>query len=74
MARLESNLPNLIQEWVDAEEGRTQQELAIRANINPATLSRVINSNAKRIDIDMVHKLREVIGFDLGKVFREVAE
>lgn len=73
MKRLKSRLPEIIQAYLD-EKKITQVALAKMVGLNPASLSRLMNSNAQRIDLDTVAKLREVIPFDVRDLVEEIVE
>lgn len=75
VAKLKNRLPEIVKEWLDAQDPKVSiTELAQRAKLNPSTLSYMLRSDPRRIDLNTVESLHDVIGFDLAEVIVEVED
>lgn len=69
--RFESALPDLIKAYLN-QTGMTRQELAQLVGIDGSTLSRLLYSKPRMIDMNMAEKFRKVIGFQPHQLLKTV--
>jgi predicted XRE-type DNA-binding protein len=69
--RFESAVPDLIKAYLN-QTGMTCAEFAQACGLDASTVSRLMHSNPKRIDMKMAEKLRKVIGFEPLQLLKKV--
>jgi transcriptional regulator with XRE-family HTH domain len=66
-------MPNLVRSYL-AEKNMTQREFAKKVGVDEAVISRILNTQSKRIDLGTVEILRAEIGFGLDEIVIETAD
>lgn len=70
--RLKNKLPDLVQAYLDKNEGMSITKLAQLAGVNPSTLSVMLKRNPRRIDLDTVEALQSVLKFEISDIIEEI--
>lgn len=68
-----SRLPEIINQYL-AENEMNQSALAKKAGIDPASLSRLLRTDTKRIDLETANKLKKIIGFKASELIVEIED
>jgi ribosome-binding protein aMBF1 (putative translation factor) len=73
VGKLISRLPQIVQDYLDKHE-MSQVVLAKKADIDPASLSRLLRTDTKRVDLETASKLQKIIGFKASELIVEIEE
>lgn len=71
---MRNRLPEIVKNWLAEHPDVSATRLAGMAGINPSTLTRMLNEEPRRIDLNTVEALMSVIDFKESEVIVRVED